>query len=329
MNLPHSSAHQTASTTPQATVTEQLCSLVTEWGHCDLIIDRETSNPLSEELELLMNAENDDGAVQGPQVPILPINPLKAALEPDECLLLARLSLQQLPLLERSMEISLEQNVQVDQPVRSIGGWVFSRQADAQKIAEHIEKIQIVRVQNAPRAVLRFWDPRVIGHLPAILKPAQLSTLMGPIERWVWVNRSGQLQVLEKPAITKSIFDRQDELFLSAEQDAAIERIAHINRLLSALAQLGHHPEPALDPELQKLLQCGQSKGHVTEADLLAYGLHAVHVSPNFDALLEVQQAIHQAHAQDLGLCDALEPFDDEFWATHAAQLIELKNTRN
>lgn len=289
----------------EGTVSEQMFNLLKEWTYCDLILDRELSDPLS--------ADHDELATQGLA---LSINPKAAARPFDRSLMAARISLGQLDVLERSIDISLEQNTDSTCQVRAVGGWIFSRDTSPERTAYWLEKAMIVRVHGAPKALLRVWDPRVIGHLARILTQEQLADLLGPVDAWAWVDRAGQLQLLSKPILSGQVRGQGLPLLLSAEQDAAIDRIEDINILLKTLSKLGHNMAPQRDQELDQLLCTAQRKGHRALPDKLAYCLHALLISTTFDAIPAVQQAIGAAHAQGMGLCAALDEFDDAYWDT-------------
>lgn len=300
-------ASQLAPGLTEGTLGEQLFCLLKEYGQCDLLLDRELSDPLHEEVARLAAA----------QLPVLRINPKKAALPLDQCLMLARLTTKQLPLLDLSADIGLRQNTDPTQSIRSIGGWLFSRDAPPEKVAKWVESALVASVQRGANILLRLWDPRVIGHLPRILTAEQLSWVMGPVACWAWINRAGRLQVLRKPQVQLDGTVLLP-LRLSPAQDDALDRIEHINVLLKTLFKLGHAIDPARDAELDELLLLAQCKGHTHVPDLLAYALHALLIHKDFDTWPDVSDAISRARAQGLGLCAALEPFDDAYWAANA-----------
>lgn len=286
----------------EGTVGEQLFSMVKQWGHCDLILDKELSNPFRDELADLATQKLTHY-----------VNPKEAALPLDKSLMLARLSLEQLAFIDKSVELAQVQSLDPTLPVRAVGAWLFSDGVTPERMAKHLERAMIVRVRNAPDALLRVWDSRVISHVLRVLTPEQVAALMGPVCCWVWIDRTGQLQRFTRPD-NQMARNTLLSLQLSTEQDEAIDRIEHINSLVAALAKLGHSVPPERDPELDAVLVTAQSKGHVDVTDMLAYALHAVLIHPNFDQLPEVAEAIAQARHQGLGLCVALESFDDVFW---------------
>jgi hypothetical protein len=283
-------------------VSENVFNLLRQWKFCDLVLDRELSDPFADELAAL-----EVGRV------VHRVNPKNAATHIDHCLMLVRLSTRDLPILDESIEISLEQNTSPLRPIRSVGGWLFSKESNSKRIAEWLEKVIIIRIQNSASAVLRIWDPRVIGHIAKILTEEQLYKILGPIEKWAWIDRAGHLRVLDKPAI-RDPGSRHSSILLSPEQDLAIERIEYINTLLKAMAGLGYSVAVERDAELDSLVQLAQRKGHFESADVIAYCLHSLLIAPDFDQIPQVRDAIKSVRERGLGLCAALEQFEDNFW---------------
>lgn len=288
---------------PRASLHEQFIGLLKEWGACDLLLDRELSDPLAPAL-----------AAEPIRERLRAVNPFRAALPADKCLMLARLGMAELPVLDESLAIASAQCTRPDKPVRSIGGWLFSRDVPADRVARQLERAIVVRVEKSPDALLRLWDSRVLPHLQRILTSEQMAAALGPIECWAWMDRSGQLQVMHRPGSEALPYL---PLRLTTEQDQAIDRIEHINTVLKALHGMGQAIDPSRDRELDELVQLARSKGHDKVPDMVSYCMHALLVSKAFDTLPEVRDAIARAQAEGLGLCAALEPFDDAYWAAN------------
>jgi hypothetical protein len=288
------------------TVSEQIFNLVKEWGHCDVLLDRELSDPFCDEIAGLKSEEL-----------VATINPKVAALPEDECLILARLSQAQLPFIDKTIAIGQRENTGPSQ-VRPVGGWLFSQNTTLPQLAQRIEKAIIVRIGRADSALLRAWDPRVIGHLERILTPVQIAALLGPITCWAWIDRGGALRKIIKPDFaTAEKLAVPLPLVLSPEQDAAVDRIEEINRLLRTLGTLDHTIPAGRDAELDALLVRAIAKGHASQQDMLVYCLHALLVHAAFDELPDVKRAIAQTRASGGDLCAALEQFDDAYWEAH------------
>lgn len=103
-------------------------------------------------------------------------------------------------------------------------GWLISRHAST-SIAAYLSR-QLKQTPEGKPALLRFYDPRVLEHLPRILEPWQLSALLGPIDRWAYLDTELHLRCLDPHGEVR----RLGGLKLSAEQWHAIQRIGQINR---------------------------------------------------------------------------------------------------
>ncbi|QAU34201.1 DUF4123 domain-containing protein [Janthinobacterium sp. 17J80-10] len=298
---------------PEGTVNEQAFCLLKEFGHCDLILDPMLGDPLEAER-----------AVLAAQKKVFSINPKKTSLPANQCLQMARLTIEELHIFESSIDIGTEENCDPTRASRSTGGWIFSRNVSSERLVKHVELAVVVRNEKFSEALMRVWDPRVMGHLARILSQEQLAGLLGPIEVWAWIDRDGKLRQLKNFRKGEVGFTPATlPLRLSDEQDKAVDRIEVINLLLKALANLGRKIAPERDHVLDEILRSGQGKGHINTADLIAYGLHALLISKAFDAIPEVRQAIAQSKAKGQGLCSALEKFDDAFWDAHITSSLQ------
>lgn len=94
------------------------------------------------------------------------------------------------------------------------------------------------------------------------------------------MDREGFMRHIENPALTdwkKGL--AQLPLRITADQEAAIDRIEELNLLLRTLAYLGHKIESSHDAGFDNLILLAQEKGHLGRADTLAFCLHALLVS--------------------------------------------------
>ena len=288
---------------------ERLTNLVKEHGHLYLLLNR--FNGLDERLQPLVDALPEQWPLTDPY--------FGEAIE--RAPLLVKLTMAQLPLLDQAALVAAEEALDPAMPSPSVCAWMCAG-VSTERLAGQLRRQLDIRLEGRKKSVFfRYFDPGVMSHLPRVFTPAQLARLLGHMSLWVAPGRDGALLELTKP---------EDEmapagLRLSAEQAQALERIDPINGLLKMLGGLGHTIAPSHDHELDALVLLAQQKGHATEADILSYGLHALLISRNFDRLPEVKQAIQSAQAQGLGLGEALDGFDDAFWAANAAELASLR----
>ena len=293
-----------------------LLTLLKQWGHCDVLLDRELSDPFTDELATLQ-----DGGRVGL------VNPKRASMSTGDCPAILRLSSAESSLLDASVDISARQNTDPRRPVRAVGGWLFGKTTNVGKVATHLASAVVVRIAGAADAMLRPWDPRTIAALQRILTPEQFSALMGPIEVWAWMDRAGKIQTIERDASAPATLPFK----LSIEQDEAIDRIELFNTLLKTFAHMDRFVSPESDEALDSLLKVAHDKGHRNEFDALAYAVHAWIVGRDFDGVPEVKDAIIEMKTRGFGLARALEKFDDDYWAAYQARVAagNEKNTMN
>jgi hypothetical protein len=104
----------------------------------------------------------------------------------------------------------------------------------AAELVVHLARRMIVRRPDGDEDVLRFYDPFVFRHLRWLLSLEQMDSLLGPVERWWWHERTGAWHVHPRSAPQASL----RPLRLSTEQWPTLTRLADINRALSQLARL-------------------------------------------------------------------------------------------
>jgi hypothetical protein len=82
--------------------------------------------------------------------------------------------------------------------------------------------------------LLRFYDPRVFGHLQWILDERQINYLLGPIEKWSWRLLDGSWASQPRSADTGGL-----GLKLTESQWRVLSRIGVLNRTLAHLTSAG------------------------------------------------------------------------------------------
>ncbi|WIX34210.1 DUF4123 domain-containing protein [Salinicola sp. JS01] len=152
-------------------------------------------------------------------------------------------------------------------------GWLISHHAST-SIATYLGRQLKQMTPEGKPALLRFYDPRVLEHLPRILERWQLSALLGPIDRWVYLDTEMKLRALDPHGEVR----RLGGLKPSAEQWRAIQRIGQINRCrelyrtLPGSAGLSAAPANSVDA----LLVAAHDLGLRDRADVATFVLHGL-----------------------------------------------------
>ncbi|WP_157956723.1 DUF4123 domain-containing protein [Salinicola halimionae] len=158
-------------------------------------------------------------------------------------------------------------------------GWITTKQACTTAAAYLGRQLAPATPDKKP-ALLRFYDPRVLEQLPRILLPWQLSALLGPIDRWVYLDTEGRLRCLEPHADQR----RLGSLKLTTEQWRAIQRVGQINRCrelyrtLPGTMGLRKAPSESVDA----LIVTAQEVGLRERQELATFVLHGLTTHHDF-----------------------------------------------
>lgn len=166
---------------------------------------------------------------------------------------------------------------------RLISGWLASN-SSIDKIALHLGK-SALQCNDGKNILLRYYDPAVAPLLWNVLDNWQQRRLLGPVTNWFSIDGDGQ--IIKRATIGQQVLQLSHSISLSPEEWESIKMIAIVNAILCEY-RLTHINKSRLDeltvmknvlPALRRAGEYSfQSKG-----DLIAYGMHALTISPEFD----------------------------------------------
>ena len=156
------------------------------------------------------------------------------------------------------------------------------------RLERHLSTRLVLPKPEGETAIFRFYDPRVLPHLRWMLKPEQLSALMGPIARWTYLDgHAGWVTVESLNVVT-------EDFALTDAQSKQVGRIEMIERALGTLRTSGAAMQPDMPAVLDVQLAKGEAYG-LSGADLLAFALHGAVVSPYFDRHPRVRALLQES----------------------------------
>lgn len=244
-----------ARTTP---ATDAFLARLDTYGYCDILIDRQSGFPLQEVLE----AEPSRYLATFPLA-----DPLFASM-PEASPLLLRIDGERHELIEAYLIHAAEEAAQPEGQIRSVAAFLFTGQPlvmIGRRLTRHLE----LRIRTGQRVFFRYFDPRVMPHLPRILQPAQMAKLLDGIDYWAYADWQGQM--VEMAAAD---FERNPNtpayvrLSVDSDQWAALQRIETYNLALRAL-RLDGAPLPGdADVRLVKALALASASGLHTHEDI-------------------------------------------------------------
>ncbi|MCK0746814.1 DUF4123 domain-containing protein [Chromohalobacter nigrandesensis] len=195
-------------------------------------------------------------------------------------------------------------------------GWIFTQQARS-TVAAYISRQLAQTTPEGKRALLRFYDPRVMSQLPRILHPSQLSALLGPIDRWVYLDRHGRLCCIEPHADKRHL----GRLRLTTDQWQAIRRIGQINRCLQRCRSLPEQDRPAQVDDAERiddLIVAAQAHGLYERADVTAFVLHGLTIHATFYEHPIMQRLLRNLAVESLGYIELTNRLAERDWETMA-----------
>lgn len=158
-------------------------------------------------------------------------------------------------------------------------GWIISSHP-LRTLAGYLSRQLSQKSPEGKKALFRFYDPRVLRHLPRILWPWQLSALLGPVDRWIYLDNFGKLREIA-PHQEKRHYGAPR---LTLEQWRAVRRIGLFNQCLErylSLPEEGRHETMPFDVIDSLIVSAAQHR--VTDsANTVAFVLHGLATNPQF-----------------------------------------------
>jgi hypothetical protein len=181
----------------------------------------------------------------------------------------------------------------------------------ASTIVAHLTRRMGVRRPDGRENVLRYYDPYVFRHLRGwLLTPAQMDSLLGPIQTWHWREPDGIWHAHTRQCDVPSL----RPLRLTPEQWPPLRRMAELQQALITLARI----EPALGwridtaKQIDALLgQAQASHGMNDRADRLLFALQAVRFHPAIHRHPRLRQCLDRRPGDGPTYVEACADLDD------------------
>jgi hypothetical protein len=197
--------------------------------------------------------------------------------------------------------------------------------ASAAQVAAHLARRILVKRPDGGQEALRFYDPFVFRHLRWLLTPAQMDSLLGPVQCWHWRAPSGEWLGQSRLATHASV----PPLLLKREQWPTLMRLGDINLTLRRLARVAPNlkDDESLAQQLDKLLDEAWTKhGMVSALDRCLYAEQAVRYLPRIHTHPQLRQRLEQARTGAMSYVRACADLDATALHELSAQL-ETRNT--
>ena len=267
-----------------------------EYGHCDLLIDRMICFPLQEELAAL------EGYTES-----LPLNDPLFATMPDQAPLLVRLPVDAIDLIEGYLAHAVQEAQNPDGQTRAVCAVLLTR-TSLSVLRKRLTRLLDLRIKTGKRVYFRYFDPRVMHHLPRILQPSEMAQLFKDIDYWCHAHWSGRFVTLNAadygplPDVPSYV-----RMSIGGAQWEALQGIEAFNLALRTLRQSGY---PA-DEQTEVALHAAIRLTHLYSLPALVdQATLACHVVCSGEAILQQSQwrrALQLTREHRIPLKDCLE----------------------
>lgn len=236
-------------------------------------------------------------------VPLAPLQ-LPGELLPS----LVPLSAENWLLRQRTVEIALDHSP--GQGCPAVCGWIWC-DMDAQALAARLGASMIRPLQGGGRYFFRYHDPRVRACLSALLGSEWLADQLQATHGWLSVSHSQFLRTeSDAPACVPSARDVDPEAALRA-----IRRTEEINRAINVAVESGWSFSGRCYATADAALDRCERMSFAGAADRLAFMLHALTVSSQFDSHPVIARQLQEAIVAGESYVQAAERVPMDIWA--------------
>ncbi len=202
---------------------------------------------------------------------------------------------------------------------RSLCAWLCG-ESDPYVLARRLAAAARVFRPDGKSWLLRYWDPRVLWHLPRALAAQHWQMLVEQMGNWWSFGPMLQFQRLHagNQGLEGPTRSEGGTAGLPLRFDVSgwqrLERIEAINKVLHSASSWGVPPGDESARQVDALLVRCLQWGYFTERDTLVFAACALTSHLSFDQHPRVQQALREGVRQGTSLQATLAEFDDEFW---------------
>lgn len=221
--------------------------------------------------------------------------------------------------IELTLRYGLEEAFATPSPLsspRHVCAWIVGeRQPHA--LAARLAKAGLFRNPEGVSRPFRYWDPRVMWHLPRAMEPSMWTTLRANLGCWLALDMCNELRqisdVLHQISRSNTLSSEAPVKY-TVTQWAALARIRSINLALSQAREWNVSPTQETAAQIDCLIRACHSFGFETEQDAQVFVACGLTSHPRFFDHEGVKSALNQAHANSQSVLSALGKFDDSFW---------------
>lgn len=168
------------------------------------------------------------------------------------------------------------------------------------------------------KVLFRWYDPRVMIYFGFIFNEHQVNSLLGNFKQWSFVHPTGYLDwTKQNDSEFKKVFINK----INEQQSLNLDLVEVANLVLSRLNEVKFEEITQVKPKkiLKNLNKAYNEHGITSYVDLLAYGLYAEILGPQFMLHPNVQQILSKywkVAPQQFNFTEAMDYLDQDLWVS-------------
>ena len=193
---------------------------------------------------------------------------------------------------------------------RAVCAWIVG-DADPRARAAALARLARVRRPDGEPWPLRFWDPRVLWHLPRVLPSEQWQSIESALGHWLTLDMDSYVKSF---APSEGAEREVSSLHFDTVQWQRLQRIGAINVALASAWEWGLLPTPRNAERIEELLATCEALGFTSQRDGQVFVACGLTSHDRFHQHPLVAAALQQAASKGEGAAPALTKFDETFW---------------
>lgn len=222
--------------------------------------------------------------------------------------------------IEHTMRVALSEAVAGSGPLtasRQVCAWIVG-EIDPKTLANRLTMAAVIRKPDGEPRPFRYWDPRVMWHLPRAMESSRWAVLRATLGSWLTLDMEHQLRLVPTSEANGTSLEDSSMHAVSARcsqsQWAALARIGPTNVAMAQAMEWGMPPTLDLALQVDSLLQTCDAMGFDSQRDAQVFVACGLTCHAKFFENAEVHSALMLAQTAGQSVMSALENFDDSFW---------------
>jgi hypothetical protein len=200
---------------------------------------------------------------------------------------------------------------------RSVCAWVIGDTKPRDSAKRLADAARIVRPDGRPWP-LRYWDPRVLWHLPRVMPQLLWRDLQSKLGQWWTLDALNQF-VSYAAVGTPTASEDCRPVRIEAPVWDRLSRIGAINTVLRMAWGWGLLPTTQNADRIERLIARCESLGFASEQDALVFAACGLTSHDRFDEHPRIAAALRQSSSDGNSVRLAIAPFTEDFWSEIAS----------